>query len=199
MPVDTIFKLLFSHARGAMRMRRAARDTKVDADAIHQQNGLNLSVWVRKAGGTVVGQLGKLRPIGNRPTAAFTPGSGGNQPPRRLPACPTLRQRLHSYVVHQRGTRLHPVPSVPAANLRFHELQPVCQRCPAAPDAPQDYLIAPALGSTRSRQAASNWGSVTVVVPTELMAMAAASPANSMASPYDAPAGLRRHRRGGHV
>ena len=34
-----------------------------------------------------VGQLGKLRPIDNRPTALFAPfapGSGGNQPPRRL-------------------------------------------------------------------------------------------------------------------
>ena len=38
------------------------RDTKVDAEAIHQQNG--------------------------------------SQPPRRLPACPTSRQRFHFYVVH---------------------------------------------------------------------------------------------------
>jgi hypothetical protein len=37
----------------------------------------------------VVGQLGKLRPIVNRPTAAFAPDSGGSQPPRWLPACPT--------------------------------------------------------------------------------------------------------------
>src|ERR1039458_2893767 len=54
--------------------------------------------------GALVGQLGKLRPIGNRPdpegTPAFAPDSGGSQPPRRLPACPTSRQRFHSYVVH---------------------------------------------------------------------------------------------------
>jgi hypothetical protein len=42
----------------------------VNAGAIHQQNGLNLSVCVRKTGSAVVGQLGKLRPIVNRPTAA---------------------------------------------------------------------------------------------------------------------------------
>src|ERR1019366_3743233 len=47
-----------------------------------------------------VGQLGKLRPIGNRPTAAFEWDSGGSQPPRRLPACPTSRQRLHLSVAH---------------------------------------------------------------------------------------------------
>jgi hypothetical protein len=52
----------------------------VDADAI------------RKARGTVVGQLGKLRRVGNPPTAAFATDSGGSQPPRRLPACPTSRR-----------------------------------------------------------------------------------------------------------
>jgi hypothetical protein len=63
----------------------------VDAESIHRQNGLNLSVCVHKAGGAVVGQL-KLRPIANRPTTAFAPASGGNQPPRRIPSCPTSRQ-----------------------------------------------------------------------------------------------------------
>jgi len=58
----------------------------VNADAIHPQNGLNPSVRVRKGGGALVGQLGKLLPIVNRPTAAFAAGSGGSQPPRRLPA-----------------------------------------------------------------------------------------------------------------
>jgi len=39
--------------------------------------------------GALVGQLGKLRPIVNRPTAlVLAPAGGGNQPPRRLPACP---------------------------------------------------------------------------------------------------------------
>ena len=33
---------------------------KVDAEAIHQQNGLNPSACVRKAAGAFVGQLGKL-------------------------------------------------------------------------------------------------------------------------------------------
>src|ERR1035441_10408303 len=45
-------------------------------------------------------QLGKLRPIVNRPDAALAPDGGGSQPPRRLPACPTSRQRFHFYVVH---------------------------------------------------------------------------------------------------
>src|ERR1039458_2658896 len=69
------------------------RDTKVDAEAIHQQNGLNPSVCVRKVAGAFVGQLGKLRPIVNRPDAALAPDGGGSHPPRRLPACPTSRQR----------------------------------------------------------------------------------------------------------
>jgi hypothetical protein len=38
-----------------------------------------------------VGQLGKLRPIVNR---SFLK-SGGNQPPRRLPACPTSQFFVH--------------------------------------------------------------------------------------------------------
>src|ERR1019366_3036362 len=79
------------------------RDTKVDAEAIHQQNGLNPSVCVRKAAGAFVGQLGKLRPIVNRPNAALAPDGGGSQPPRRLPACPTSRQRFHFYVVRPRA------------------------------------------------------------------------------------------------
>ena len=52
---------------------RKVCDTEVDADAIHQQSGLAPSVCVRKAGGAVVGQLGKLRPIGNRPDPEGTP------------------------------------------------------------------------------------------------------------------------------
>src|ERR1017187_2513169 len=42
-----------------------------------------------RMGSGFVGQLDKLRPIGNRPTAALARDSGGNQPPRRLPTCPT--------------------------------------------------------------------------------------------------------------
>jgi hypothetical protein len=68
----------------------------------YQQNGLNLSVCVHKAGGAVVGQLGKLRPIVNRPTVAFAPESGGSQPPRRIPSCPSSRQRFHFYGAHPR-------------------------------------------------------------------------------------------------
>ena len=45
----------------------------VDANAIHQQNGSNLSVCIHKARGAVVGQLGKLRPIVNRPDPEGTP------------------------------------------------------------------------------------------------------------------------------
>src|ERR1039458_7581543 len=90
----------------AARMkRRGVRDTKVDADAIHRQNGLNLSVGVHKAGALLWGNLascGRLA-IGRtqRVPPAFAPDSGGTQPPRRLPACPTSCQRFHSYVVHQ--------------------------------------------------------------------------------------------------
>ena len=89
--------ILYGNDRAKME---AARDTKVDAEAIHQQNGLNPSVCVRKAAGAFVGQLGKLRPIVNRPDAALAPDGGGSQPPRRLPACPTSRQRFHFYLVH---------------------------------------------------------------------------------------------------
>jgi hypothetical protein len=35
-----------------------------------------------------VGQLGKLRPIANRPGALSFPNDGGCQPPRRMPSCP---------------------------------------------------------------------------------------------------------------
>src|ERR1039458_8678771 len=35
-------------------------------------------------------QLGKLRPIVNRPDAALAPDGGGSQPPRRLPAWPHI-------------------------------------------------------------------------------------------------------------
>jgi hypothetical protein len=66
---------------------------KVDVDAIHRQEGLHLSV------GAPVGQLGKLRPIVNRPTAAIAADSGGRRGTlwvaRWLPACPTSRQRFH--------------------------------------------------------------------------------------------------------
>ena len=80
------------------------RDTKVDADAIHRQNGLNLSVGIHKAGALLWGNLascGRLA-IGRtqRVPPAFAPDSGGSQPPRRLPASPTSRQRFYSYVVH---------------------------------------------------------------------------------------------------
>src|ERR1019366_8172246 len=37
-----------------------------------------------------VGQVGNLRPIGNRPLPPSRWTGGGNQPPRRLPTCPTL-------------------------------------------------------------------------------------------------------------
>jgi hypothetical protein len=79
-------------------------DVEVDAAAIQQQISSNLSVCVTHGRGAVVGQLGKLRPIGNRPTVAFAADSGGSQPPRRLPACPTSRQGFHLYVVHPRGS-----------------------------------------------------------------------------------------------
>src|ERR1017187_2809808 len=87
------------------------RDMKVDADSIHRQNGLNLSVGVHKAGALLWGSLascGRLA-IGRtqRVPPAFAPDSGGSQPPRRLPACPTSRQRFHSYVVH-RARRANP-------------------------------------------------------------------------------------------
>ena len=137
----------------ARRGRLMVRDTKVDADAIHRQNGLNLSVGVHKAGALLWGSLAIGRT--QRVPPAFAPYSGGSQPPRRLPAqcrsffvpqfrqaapgapvarckalfsrglsrrfpshdfcrcpvvgktsgirlpaCPTSRQRFHSYVVH---------------------------------------------------------------------------------------------------
>ena len=100
------------------------RDTKVDAEAIHQQNGLNPSVCVRKAAGAFVGQLGRgtlwVRPIVNRPDAALAPDGGGSQPPRRLPACPTSRQRFHFYVVHpvSENRLLTRAPLIEAATVR---------------------------------------------------------------------------------
>src|ERR1039457_5908476 len=42
---------------------------------------------------------------GREPSAG--PAGGGSQPPRRLPACPTSRQRFHFYVVHP-GGRVQP-------------------------------------------------------------------------------------------
>src|ERR1700676_361994 len=60
-----------------------------------------------------VRQLGKLRPIANRPTAALAPYSGGSQPPRRLPACPTSRSNS-LYLAHSTDLPSHsprPVPS----------------------------------------------------------------------------------------
>src|SRR5450759_3940214 len=53
----------------AFRVR--VRDTKVDADAIHQQNGFSPSVCVRKAWGAFVGQLAKL-PHKSAPCLAYT-------------------------------------------------------------------------------------------------------------------------------
>jgi len=64
-------------------------------------NGWNLNVRVRKAGTPLWGSLiscGRLS-IG---LVALPPDSGGSQPPRRLPACPTSRQPFHSYVAHFR-------------------------------------------------------------------------------------------------
>src|ERR1017187_7900523 len=98
--VSTFSGLRTADANLVGQQAERVRDTKVDAEAIHQQNGLNPSVCVRKAAGAFVGQLGKLRPIINRPDAALAPDGGGSQPPRRLPACPTSRQRFHFYVVH---------------------------------------------------------------------------------------------------
>src|ERR1022692_2560925 len=86
---------------GATQMTKTATPMAMLArGAIHQQNGVTPSVCVRRAVGAFVGQLGKLRPIVNRPDAALAPDGGGSQPPRRLPACPTSRQRFHFYVVH---------------------------------------------------------------------------------------------------
>src|ERR1017187_703625 len=65
-------------------------DMKVDVEAIHQQEGLHLSVggtpgWRRSCGAAC-----KLRPIVNRPTAAIAADSGGRRGTlwvaRRLPA-----------------------------------------------------------------------------------------------------------------
>src|ERR1019366_1672114 len=56
------------------------------------------------------------------------------------------------------------------------------------------YLTAPAPGCIRRFQAVSNWASLTMAVPMVPMAMAAASPANSMASRYDAPAEIASDR-----
>src|ERR1019366_9314397 len=38
--------------------------------------------------------------------------SGGSQPPRRLPACPTSRQRLHPYVVYPVPMKRFPAAAV---------------------------------------------------------------------------------------
>src|ERR1035438_781216 len=57
------------------------------------------SLW-RQKWAPVVGQLGKLRPIVNRPTAALRANSGGSQPPRGMPSCPTSRRRFHFYAAH---------------------------------------------------------------------------------------------------
>ena len=49
--------------------------------------------------GGAVGQIGKLRPIVNRlsigKNAHVYLTSGGSQPPRRLPPCPTSRQLIY--------------------------------------------------------------------------------------------------------
>src|ERR1035438_1430681 len=59
--------------------------------------GLESERMYTQGTGSHVGQLGKLRPIVNRPNAAFALHSGGCQPPA---ACPTSRQRFHFYVAH---------------------------------------------------------------------------------------------------
>jgi hypothetical protein len=51
---STDFTIHLSIPRGTPPSPGVVRDTKVDADANHRQNGLNLSVGVRKAGGVVV-------------------------------------------------------------------------------------------------------------------------------------------------
>jgi hypothetical protein len=42
----------------------------------------------------IVGQLGKLRPIVNRPTAAFAPDSGGSQPAPHHASASTCMSRI---------------------------------------------------------------------------------------------------------
>src|ERR1017187_5690360 len=71
----------YAAPQGRAALRRGVRDTKVDADAIHRQNGLNLSVGVHKAGALLWGSLaccGRLA-IGRtqRVPPAFAPDSGG--------------------------------------------------------------------------------------------------------------------------
>jgi hypothetical protein len=61
-------------------------DIEVDIGGIRWQSGGKPSAWARQAEGAVVGQLGKLRPIGNRPTGTLARDGGGRQPPRMLPA-----------------------------------------------------------------------------------------------------------------
>ena len=66
-------------------MRRVF-DIEVDAGGIRWQSGRRLGAWARKAEGAVVGQLGKLRPIGNRSTGTLARDGGGRRPPRRMPS-----------------------------------------------------------------------------------------------------------------
>jgi hypothetical protein len=71
---------------------------EVEACAIAGQSGRRPGVWARQAEGTVVGQLGKLRPIGNRPTGTLArdgAGSGSTSMPRtRASRLKYLRRRL---------------------------------------------------------------------------------------------------------
>jgi hypothetical protein len=61
------------------------------------------------AGKSDPGTLRNFTPILTLPTHvipyALAPDSGGSQPPRRLPACPTLRQRFHFHVAPPRRPR----------------------------------------------------------------------------------------------
>src|ERR1017187_3110938 len=83
-------------------------DLEVDADANHQQSGLNPSVCLRKAGALLWGSLISCGRLAIGPTQGvprtFAPDRGGSQPPRRLPACPTSWQRSHSCVAHTLST-----------------------------------------------------------------------------------------------
>jgi hypothetical protein len=52
----------------------------------------------------IVGQLGKLRPIANRPGAFSFPYGGGRQPPRRMPSCPTRSRSSIVFWTHYTST-----------------------------------------------------------------------------------------------
>ena len=97
-PWSSFEGILTPVAHSAYSERSAAMcDTEMSAESIHQQNGLRPSVGVRKAESALVGQLGKLRPIGNRPNERRqTTGAQLTKLPHKqqtsgiqLPACRT--------------------------------------------------------------------------------------------------------------